>query len=37
MLFADLANPTSNKIYAVVGYRRTGDWEELSFAPAPRR
>lgn len=35
MLFTDLANPTSNKIYAEVGYRRTGDWEELSFEPAP--
>ena len=28
MLFTDLANPTSNKIYALVGYRRIGDWEE---------
>jgi GNAT superfamily N-acetyltransferase len=34
MLFTDLTNPTSNKIYAEVGYRRTGDWEELSFDPA---
>jgi hypothetical protein len=34
MLFTDLANPTSNKIYAEVGYRRFGDWEEEhSFAP----
>ena len=31
MLFTDLANPTSNKIYAEVGYRRTGDWEEHRF------
>jgi RimJ/RimL family protein N-acetyltransferase len=31
MLFTDLANPTSNKIYAEVGYRREADWEELSF------
>jgi predicted GNAT family acetyltransferase len=31
MLFTDLANPTSNKIYAEVGYRRCGDWEELAF------
>jgi predicted GNAT family acetyltransferase len=31
MLFTDLANPTSNKIYAEVGYRRVGDWEELAF------
>lgn len=29
MLFTDLANPTSNKIYAEVGYRRCGDWEEI--------
>jgi predicted GNAT family acetyltransferase len=28
MLFTDLANPTSNKIYASIGYRRCGDWEE---------
>ena len=31
MLFTDLANPTSNKIYAALGYRRVGDWEELAF------
>jgi predicted GNAT family acetyltransferase len=31
MLFTDLANPTSNKIYAEVGYRRFADWEELVF------
>jgi uncharacterized protein len=30
MLFTDLANPTSNKIYAEVGYRRCGDWEEIA-------
>jgi predicted GNAT family acetyltransferase len=30
-LFTDLANPTSNKIYADVGYRRIADWEEHSF------
>jgi uncharacterized protein len=34
MLFTDLANPTSNKIYAEVGYRRVGDWEEHAFEPA---
>ncbi len=34
MLYTDLDNPTSNKIYAEVGYRRTGDWEELAFDPA---
>jgi len=32
MLFTDLANPTSNKIYKEVGYRRFGDWEEHVFA-----
>ena len=30
-LFTDLANPTSNKIYAGVGYRRFADWEEHAF------
>ena len=33
-LFTDLANPTSNRIYADVGYRRGGEWEEIAFAPA---
>lgn len=33
MLFTDLANPTSNKIYADVGYRRFGEWEEMEFTP----
>jgi predicted GNAT family acetyltransferase len=33
MLFTDLANPTSNKIYADVGYRRFGEWEETEFTP----
>jgi GNAT superfamily N-acetyltransferase len=33
MLFTDLANPTSNKIYAEVGYRRVGDWEEIALEP----
>jgi RimJ/RimL family protein N-acetyltransferase len=28
MLFTDLANTTSNKIYALIGYRRCGDFEE---------
>jgi RimJ/RimL family protein N-acetyltransferase len=32
-LFTDLANPTSNRIYAAIGYRRVGDWEEHAFAP----
>jgi uncharacterized protein len=31
MLFTDLANPTSNKIYAEVGFRRTGAWEMRAF------
>jgi len=34
MLFTDLDNPTSNKIYAEVGYRRTGDWEEIALERA---
>ncbi len=34
MLFTDLANPTSNKIYAEVGYRRCADWEEYVFERA---
>ncbi len=33
LLFTDLANPTSNKIYAEVGFRRVGDWEEHAFEP----
>jgi predicted GNAT family acetyltransferase len=33
MLFTDLANPTSNKIYALIGYRRCGDWEEHLLTP----
>jgi predicted GNAT family acetyltransferase len=31
MLYTDLANPTSNKIYAEVGYVRYADWEEHVF------
>lgn len=34
MLFTDLSNPTSNKIYADLGYRRFGEWEETAFTPA---
>jgi predicted GNAT family acetyltransferase len=37
MLFTDLANPTSNKIYAEVGYRRRGDWEEIALERAWRK
>jgi GNAT superfamily N-acetyltransferase len=33
MLYTDLANPTSNKIYADVGYRRVAEWEERTFSP----
>jgi predicted GNAT family acetyltransferase len=36
MLFTDLANPTSNKIYAEVGYRRCGDWEEIALERGER-
>ena len=34
MLYTDLENPTSNKIYAEVGYRRVLDWEEIALEPA---
>jgi predicted GNAT family acetyltransferase len=34
MLFTDLANRTSNKIYAEVGYRRCADWEEIALERA---
>jgi len=34
ILFTDVANPTSNKIYAEVGYRRIAGWEEHAFNPA---
>lgn len=30
-LFTDLSNPTSNKIYADVGYRPIAEWEEHAF------
>jgi len=33
LLFTDLDNPTSNKIYHEVGYRRIADWEEHRFMP----
>jgi predicted GNAT family acetyltransferase len=33
MLFTDLDNPTSNKIYREVGYRRIADWEDHRFTP----
>jgi predicted GNAT family acetyltransferase len=34
MLFTDLTNPTSNKIYAEVGYQRGAGWEEHVFTRA---
>jgi hypothetical protein len=34
VLFTDLANPTSNKIYAEVGYTRVSDWELRLFKAA---
>jgi predicted GNAT family acetyltransferase len=34
MLYTDLDNPTSNKIYAEVGYRRSADWEEIALERA---
>ena len=33
MLFTDLDNPTSNKIYHEVGYRRFAEWEHHRFTP----
>ena len=36
MLFTDLGNPTSNKIYAEVGYRRFGEREEYRFSRQPQ-
>lgn len=30
-LFTDLANPTSNRIYAAVGYRSVAAWEQIGF------
>jgi predicted GNAT family acetyltransferase len=32
LLYTDLANPTSNKIYAQVGYVRVADWEQQTFS-----
>jgi RimJ/RimL family protein N-acetyltransferase len=34
MLYTDLDNPTSNKIYAEVGYVRAADWEEIALERA---
>jgi predicted GNAT family acetyltransferase len=30
-LYTDLANPTSNRIYPALGYRRVAEWEERNF------
>ncbi len=35
MLYTDVRNPTANKIYADVGYRPIGEWEEHSFELRP--
>jgi predicted GNAT family acetyltransferase len=35
ILFTDVTNPTSNKIYADVGYRAIAEWEEHSFEAGP--
>ena len=32
-LSADVANPTSNKIYTAIGYRRVGDEVMIAFSP----
>ena len=32
-LFTDLANPTSNAIYARIGYEAVADWDQWSFQP----
>jgi predicted GNAT family acetyltransferase len=32
MLYTDLANPTSNKIYQAMGYRRIGDNITIEFS-----
>ena len=33
-LFTDLKNPTSNKIYQSIGYRKIGEFAEVKFTPA---
>jgi predicted GNAT family acetyltransferase len=32
-LFTDLANPTSNAIYARIGYEPVADWDQWAFSP----
>lgn len=34
VLFADLANPTSNKVYVAIGYRGVRDYLEVTLTPA---
>ncbi len=34
-LFTDLSNPTSNRIYAEVGFQRIADWAEYHFERPP--
>jgi len=34
LLFTDLANPTSNRIYQKIGYEPIGDFQQLKFSPA---
>jgi predicted GNAT family acetyltransferase len=35
-LFTDLSNPTSNAIYARIGYEPVADWDQWSFRPLER-
>lgn len=35
-LFADLANPTSNRIYQAIGYQPVCDWHDYSFISKPQ-
>jgi len=35
-LFTDLSNPTSNAIYARIGFEPVADWDEWSFRPLER-
>ena len=35
-LFTDLGNPTSNAIYARIGYEPVADWAQWTFAPLQR-
>jgi predicted GNAT family acetyltransferase len=37
VLYTDLANLTSNALYARLGYRAVEDRTQLSFAPPPGR